>query len=49
MTNTFFDAGNDSVEDMIKSIKHGYYLCQSNNGMEDPKKLADPVYCRIWN
>lgn len=37
MTNTFFDAGNDSVEDMIKSIKHGYYLCQSNNGMEDPK------------
>lgn len=37
MTNTFFDAGNDSVEDMIKSIKHGYYLCQSSNGMEDPK------------
>ena len=37
MTNTFFTAGNDKVEDMFKSIKHGYYLCDTNNGMEDPK------------
>ncbi len=37
MTNTFFDKGNDKLEDMIKSIKHGYFLCASNNGMEDPK------------
>lgn len=37
MTNTFFDKGNDKLEDMIASIKHGYYLCQTNNGMEDPK------------
>ena len=37
MTNTFFGAGKDKFEDMIKSIKHGYYLCQTNNGMEDPK------------
>ena len=37
MTNTFFGAGKDKVEDMIKSVKHGYYLCQTNNGMEDPK------------
>lgn len=37
MTNTFFDKGNDKFEDMLKSIKHGYYVCQSNNGMEDPK------------
>ena len=37
MTNTFFGKGNDTLEAMIKSIKHGYYLCQTNNGMEDPK------------
>ena len=37
MTNTWFDKGKDKLEDMIKSVKHGYYLCQTNNGMEDPK------------
>ena len=37
MTNTFFDAGKDKLEDMIASIKHGYMLFQTNNGMEDPK------------
>ena len=37
MTNTYFSKGTSSVEDMIKSIKHGYYLCDTNNGMEDPK------------
>ena len=37
MTNTFFGPGKDKYEDMIKSVKHGYLLCQTNNGMEDPK------------
>ena len=37
MTNTFFLPGNDKKEDMFKSIKHGYYLCKTDNGMEDPK------------
>lgn len=37
MTNTFFCPGTAKVEDMFKSIKHGYYLCNTNNGMEDPK------------
>ena len=37
MTNTFFDAGTDSLEDMIASIKHGYMIFETNNGMEDPK------------
>ena len=37
MTNTFFEAGDSKLEDMIKSIKHGYMLFGSNNGMEDPK------------
>ena len=37
MTNTFFEPGKDKLEDMITSIKHGYMLFQTNNGMEDPK------------
>lgn len=37
MTNTFFSPGEDKLEDMIASIKHGYMLFETNNGMEDPK------------
>lgn len=37
MTNTFFEAGKDRLEDMIKSVKHGYMIFETNNGMEDPK------------
>ena len=37
MTNTFFEAGHDKLEDMIASIEHGYMLFETNNGMEDPK------------
>ncbi len=37
MTNTFFKAGNDKVEDMIASVKNGYLLEGVNSGMEDPK------------
>lgn len=45
MTNTFFEGGKDSVEDMIKSIKHGYMLFETNNGMEDPKNWAIQCVC----
>jgi TldD protein len=37
MTNTFFGAGNDKLEDMIASIKKGYLLDKLQGGMEDPK------------
>jgi len=37
MTNTFFDAGEDSLEDMIASIDKGYLLEGFSSGMEDPK------------
>ena len=40
MTNTFFEKGNDKLEDMIASIDHGYYVCECDNGMEDPKNWA---------
>jgi len=37
MTNTIFDSGTDSLEDMIKSVKYGYLLEGMESGMEDPK------------
>ena len=37
MTNTFFESGKDSLEDMIASIGHGYFLQGIQSGMEDPK------------
>jgi TldD protein len=37
MTNTFFEAGNDTYEDMLASIKKGYLLEGTYSGMEDPK------------
>ncbi|MBR4459681.1 MAG: TldD/PmbA family protein [Clostridia bacterium] len=37
MTNTLFDSGDDSLEDMIASVKKGYLLRGVNSGMEDPK------------
>ncbi|MCR5079109.1 MAG: TldD/PmbA family protein [Bacilli bacterium] len=45
MTNTFFDEGESKVEDMIASIKHGYMLFETNNGMEDPKNWAIQCVC----
>lgn len=37
MTNTFFEPGKDSLSDMIKSVKYGFFISTTNNGMEDPK------------
>lgn len=37
MTNTYFEGGKDSVEDMIASIKYGFLLENAASGMEDPK------------
>lgn len=45
MTNTFFEAGNDKLEDMIASIKHGYLLDTGMSGMEDPKNWG--IQCML--
>ena len=37
MTNTIFDSGSDTLEDMIASVKYGYLLEGMESGMEDPK------------
>ncbi len=45
MTNTFFEKGSDKLSDMIASVKHGYMLFETNNGMEDPKNWAIQCVC----
>ena len=37
MTNTFFGTGTHSLEEMIASVKHGYFISHATSGMEDPK------------
>jgi TldD protein len=37
MTNTFFENGQSTKEEMIGSIKNGLYLRHATNGMEDPQ------------
>lgn len=37
MTNTMFDKGNSTKEEMIASVKKGYLLSGMFSGMEDPK------------
>ncbi len=37
MTNTFFEKGKYTLDEMIKSVDYGYYISTTNNGMEDPK------------
>ncbi|MBQ9264462.1 MAG: TldD/PmbA family protein [Clostridia bacterium] len=37
MTNTIFDSGHATLEEMIASVQHGYLLRGMQSGMEDPK------------
>ena len=37
MTNTLFDSGTSTLDEMIASISHGYLLRGMQSGMEDPK------------
>lgn len=37
MTNTYFEPGNSSLQDMIASVTKGLLLENASNGMEDPK------------
>ncbi len=37
MTNTYFAPGSSRLQDMIASVKKGWYLSRLNSGMEDPR------------
>jgi TldD protein len=45
MTNTYFEAGKDKLEDMIASIQYGYLLENAKSGMEDPKNWG--IQCMV--
>ena len=45
MTNTYFEGGTDSVEDMIASVKYGFLLDEPSSGMEDPKNWG--IQCMV--
>ncbi len=45
MTNTYFAAGNDNLEEMIASIEAGYLLDKGASGMEDPKNWG--IQCML--
>jgi TldD protein len=37
MSNTYFEAGSSSFDEMLSQIEDGIYICGSAGGMEDPK------------
>lgn len=45
MTNTYFEAGKDKLEDMIASVKYGMLLEEPTSGMEDPKNWG--IQCMV--
>ncbi len=45
MTNTFFEGGQDKVEDMIASVEYGFLLENPSSGMEDPKNWG--IQCMV--
>lgn len=45
MTNTYFEAGSNSLEDMIASVKDGILLENASCGMEDPKNWG--IQCMV--
>ena len=45
MTNTYFEPGTDTFEDMIASVKDGFLLDNPSSGMEDPKNWG--IQCMV--
>lgn len=45
MTNTFFTAGESTLEEMIASVKNGLLLEEPSSGMEDPKNWG--IQCMV--
>ena len=45
MTNTYFEGGDSSKEEMIASIRYGFLLEEPTSGMEDPKNWG--IQCMV--
>lgn len=47
MTNTWFEPGNDKLEEMIASIQYGFLIDDPASGMEDPKNWGIQLMVNI--
>lgn len=47
MTNTYFAPGASSLEEMIGSVKNGWFLSRLNAGMEDPRNWGIQLICMV--
>jgi TldD protein len=45
MSNTFFGAGDSSLDDILAQVEHGIYLDKWSSGMEDPQGWGIQVTC----
>ena len=45
MTNTYFESGESTLEEMVASISYGFYLQGYTSGMEDPKNWG--IQCML--
>ena len=45
MTNTYFESGSSTLDEMIASIEYGFLLDNGMNGMEDPKNWG--IQCMV--
>jgi TldD protein len=45
MSNTYFDAGTSTLDDMLAQVDHGIYLDKWSSGMEDPQGWGIQVTC----
>lgn len=49
MSNTFFGAGETSLEDMLAQVDNGIYVDRWSSGMEDPQGWGIQVTCHYGN
>ena len=47
MSNTYFESGTSSLEDMLAQVDHGIYLDKWSSGMEDPQGWGIQVTCHF--
>ncbi len=45
MSNTYFDAGTSTLDEMLAQVDHGVYLDKWSSGMEDPQGWGIQVTC----
>ena len=45
MSNTYFEAGTSTLEEMVSQVDHGMYLDKWSSGMEDPQGWGIQVTC----